>query len=136
MYIKRIKRIFSQNKKIIRFLIVGGTCAVYNLAMLYYLTSILKFYYLFSFILVFLTGNLIGFYLNKFYTFKTRKKLFWKELLKYYSVMTSNFILGLILMFVMVNLLKLWYFYAMALLTVVGTVYNFWLHNKWSFNKR
>jgi putative flippase GtrA len=136
MQTKQINRIYSKNKKLVRFLSVGGTCAVYNLAMLYYLTSILKFHYLFAFILVFITGNLIGFYLNKYYTFKTQRNLFWKELLKYYTVMTSNFILGFILMFVMVNILKIWYFSAMVILTAAGTVYNFWLHSKWSFQKR
>jgi putative flippase GtrA len=136
MQIKQINRIYSKNKKKIRFLIVGGTCAVYNLATLYYLTSVLRFHYLFAFILVFVTGNLIGFCLNKYYTFKTQKSLFWKELLKYYTVMTSNFILGVILMFIMVSILKIWYFSAMVLLTASGTVYNFWLHNRWSFQKK
>jgi putative flippase GtrA len=136
MQIKQINRIYSKNKKIIRFLSVGGACAVYNLVALYYLTSVFKVHYLFSFFLVFATGNLIGFYLNKYYTFKTRKNLFWKELLKYYSVMTSNFFLGTILMFAMVNILNIWYFYAMILLTIFGTAYNFWLHDKWSFKKK
>jgi putative flippase GtrA len=136
MQAKRISGIYSKNKTLIRFLGVGTVCAAYNLAVLYYLTSIFRFYYLFSFILVFVTGNFLGFYLNKRYTFKTRKDLFWKELLKYYSVMMSNFILGFVLMFVMVNILKIWYFYAMILLTIAGTVCNYWLHSKWSFKKR
>jgi putative flippase GtrA len=136
MQAKRISDLYSKNKKLIRFLGVGSICAAYNLAILYYLTSIFRFHYLFSFILVFITGNLLGFYLNKRYTFNTRKALFWKELLKYYSVMTSNFILGFILMFVMVNILRIWYFYAMILLTIAGTAYNYWLHSKWSFKKR
>jgi putative flippase GtrA len=136
MQIKRINHNYSKEKKLIRFLSVGGTCAIYNLISLYSLTSVLKLHYLFSFILVFLTGNLIGFYLNKYYTFKTQKNLFWKELLKYYTVMTSNFILGITLMFIMVNLLKIWYIYSMVLLTIGGTAYNYWLHNKWSFKKR
>jgi putative flippase GtrA len=136
MQLKQINRIYTKNRKIIRFLSVGGICAAYNLIVLYYLTSVFRFHYLFSFVVVFATGNLIGFYLNKYYTFKTQRDLFWKELLKYYSVMASNFILGIILMFIMVNILKLWYFYAMILLTAGGTAYNFWLHNKWSFKKR
>jgi putative flippase GtrA len=136
MQVNRISSIYSKNKKLIRFLGVGTICAAYNLAMLYCLTSIFRFYYLFSFVFVFATGNFLGFYLNKRYTFKTRKDLFWKELLKYYSVMTSNFILGFILMFVMVNILSIWYFHAMILLTIAGTAYNYWLHSKWSFKKR
>jgi putative flippase GtrA len=136
MQIKQIHRILFRHKKTFKFLIVGGACAAYNLAALYCLTSIFRFYYLFSFVFVFFTGNLIGFYLNKYYTFNTPNNLFWRELVKYYSVMTSNLLLGVFLMFFMVNILKIWYFYAMIFLTVGGTAYNFWLHNKWSFRKR
>jgi putative flippase GtrA len=121
--------------KFVAFLCIGGFCAALSLVLMYLFTSLLRLHYLFSFILVFFIGNSIGFYFNKNYTFQTKQQYFWKELSKYFTVMASSFFVNLILMFLMVNTLKIWYLYANLILIVFFAFINFMIHSKWSFNK-
>jgi putative flippase GtrA len=52
-------------KQFSKFFSVGLVCTVFNYVGLYLLTSILGIYYLVSFCIVWLLGNLLGYWLNK-----------------------------------------------------------------------
>lgn len=133
-----------QNKLLIRlnkinkrqfstFLFVGLFCTGLNYFLLYFLVSRLYIHYMLSFSIVFLIGNLVGFFLNKKYTFKTSGTSFLNEIWKYYSVMFSNFLINLILIYILVNYFHVWYLYASLITTIGGIFYNFIMHKKWSF---
>ncbi|WP_330203990.1 GtrA family protein [Cyanobacterium sp. Dongsha4] len=124
------------NLRIFRFLGVGGFCAGLSLIIMYVLTSIIHINYLISTVITIVVTNFIGFYLNKYYTFQTKKKLFWRELWKYYSVMLSSYILNVFAMYVLVDLVNIWYLYANILLMAVLTPFNYFFHKKWSFKKK
>lgn len=124
------------NLRIFRFLGVGGFCAGLSLIIMYVLTSIIHINYLISTVITIIVTNFIGFYLNKYYTFQTKKKLFWRELWKYYSVMLSSYILNVFAMYVLVDLVNIWYLYANILLMAILTPFNYFFHKKWSFNKK
>ncbi|WP_324282911.1 GtrA family protein [Cyanobacterium aponinum UTEX 3221] len=124
------------NLRIFRFLGVGGFCAGLSLIIMYILTSIIHINYLISTVITIIVTNFIGFYLNKYYTFQTKKKLFWRELWKYYSVMLSSYILNVFAMYVLVDLVNIWYLYANILLMAILTPFNYFFHKKWSFNKK
>jgi putative flippase GtrA len=121
------------DKKFLRFACIGALCASLNLGSLYLLTNILKINYLISTIIALIYINFIGFYLNKYYTFKTHRKRFWQELWKYYSVMFSGFIINLFFMYLLVDVFHVWYLYASLILTVCFIIYNFLMHKNWSF---
>ncbi|GET37516.1 GtrA family protein [Microseira wollei] len=134
MSLIKMTRKSGRNRKIfVNFLGVGGFCAILSLASIYLLTTVLNCHYLFSFVIVFILVNFIGFCLNKYITFKTKKKEFWHELWKYYSVMLSSFCMNFILMYLLVDVLKIWYIYANIMLIIGFTIYNFFMHKKWSF---
>jgi putative flippase GtrA len=126
-------KIDKNQRKFLKFIIVGGLCACLNLISLYVLTTVLDLHYLISFIIVFLLGNFIGFCLNKYFTFKTKTKHFLKELWKYYSVMLTTFGINLMFMYIFVDILKIWYLLSSAIIIAVCTIYNFFMHKKWSF---
>lgn len=129
-----IRRLWRRlDKKIIKFCGIGALCASLNLGTLYLLTNVLNFNYLVSTLIALIFINFIGFYLNKYYTFKSKKKRFWQELWKYYSVMCSSFILNLILMYLLVDILHIWYLYASLSITICFIVFNYLMHKNWSF---
>lgn len=124
------------NSKILRFLIIGGFCAGLSLLIMYAFTDLFKLNYLISTVVSIVVTNFIGFYLNKYYTFKTKRKLFWREMWKYYSVMISSYFLNLTIMYVLVDLINIWYLYATLIIIVILTPYNFILHKFWSFRQQ
>jgi putative flippase GtrA len=119
-----------------RFLLVGGFCTLQNIFWLYLLTTILGLHYIVSTIILMITVNSLGFYLNNRYTFKHSDhsfQSFIKKLLKYHTVMFSSFLTILVLMFVLVDIFKIWYLLANILITIGITIYNFTAHKKWTF---
>ncbi|HSA45617.1 MAG TPA: GtrA family protein [Candidatus Competibacteraceae bacterium] len=126
---------FFRNNELIKFCIVGSFCALQNILILYYLTSILNFHYIFSIFLQMLYVNTLGFYLNRRYTFSVQSSQFWQELFKYHTVMVSSFFTVSILMYLLVEVMHIWYLSAFILLTIGMTIYNFLAHKRWTFKK-
>lgn len=129
----KIKLTTVLKSKFFKFCLVGGLCAFLNLVILYILTTILSLHYILSTIFLMFSVNILGFYLNKRYTFKTDKNRFWRELWKYQTVMVSSFLTILFLMYLLVDILHIWYIYANIIITVSTTMYNFLMHRSWSF---
>ena len=134
---KKIKALYSKiiKNQLFRFIIIGGFCALQNTFWLYLLTTILGLHYAISTIILTLIVNSLGYYLNRRYTFKLQKKKdnFWQGLLKYHLVMLSSFLIVLFFMYILVELIKIWYLYAHLFITIGMTLYNFVMHKKWTF---
>ncbi|MGK7946886.1 MAG: GtrA family protein [Microcystaceae cyanobacterium] len=131
---EKIKTII--NGKIFRFLVIGGFCAGLSLLIMYAFTDLFNLHHLISTVISIIVTNFIGFYLNKYYTFKTKRKLFWREMWKYYSVMISSYLLNLMIMYLLVDIIDIWYLYATMIIIVLLTPYNFLLHKFWSFRQK
>ena len=125
----------SQNQ-FFRFLLIGGFCTLQNIFWLYLLTTILGLHYIISTIILMFTVNSLGFYLNNRFTFKQYGQTwrsFLRKLLKYHTVMLSSFLTILLLMYILVDILQIWYLWANILITIGTTLYNFTIHKKWTF---
>jgi putative flippase GtrA len=132
---QRSKTLFKSG--FLKFLLVGLFCTLQNVFWLYLLTTILKFHYLISTIILMITVNSLGFYLNKRYTFKTYKtrtiKSVFKELIKYHTVMLSSSLIVLGLMYVFVDIFRIWYIMSNLVISIGMSVYNFLIHKRWTF---
>lgn len=122
-------------KQFIKFFVVGGFCAALNILIIYILTGIFQLHYLVSIAVQTILVNSIGFYLNKRFTFKQNKTNLWKGLLKYHTVMLSSLIIVSILMYLLVDIFKIWYLFAFVIVTIIMTIVNFLSHKKWTFKK-
>jgi putative flippase GtrA len=116
-----------------KFCVVGTFCAFQNILILYILTSFLNLHYIFSILIQMLFVNTVGFYLNRRYTFTLQTDRFWQELIKYHTVMISSFFTVSLLMYLLVDIMHIWYLYAFTILTIGMTIYNFLAHKKWTF---
>lgn len=127
---------FFRRNEFIKFCIVGAFCALQNILIIYLLTSILNFHYIFSILIQMLYVNTLGFYLNRHYTFSIKSGYFWQELVKYHTVMISSLFTVSVLMYLLVEVVKIWYLYAYIILTIGMTIYNFITHKKWTFKQK
>jgi len=127
---------FLRKNEFIKFCIVGSFCALQNILIIYLLTSILNLHYIFSIFIQMLYINTLGFYLNRRYTFSIQSGHFWHELIKYHTVMMSSLFTVSILMYLLVEVIHIWYLYAFILLTIGMTIYNFITHKRWTFKQK
>ena len=122
--------------KFLTYAIVGGTCTVLNLAVLWLLTSVLGLHYLVSTMISFFTLTPVGFWLQKLVTFRTPRAAASVEWPRYFATMGSSFVANLALMYVLVSLLGLWYLAASLIVIVLLLATNFLLNDRWSFALR
>lgn len=128
-----LKKIIYEKREIIKFSIVGALCLTFNVAILWILTDKFAVEEMMATIIGFFFSNLLGFFLNKYFTFKVTNTNIWKEIYKYYAVMTSSFIANLFLMFILVKLLNIWIVYASLMIAIIFYIYNYLMHKNWSF---
>lgn len=115
------------------FLLIGGFCYAVNLAILYLLTEYINFHYLASATIAFILTTCIGYILNRTLTFNQRKTPFLLGMLKYNTVMISSYFFVIISMFILVDLLNIYYIFSNLIIAIASTIYNFLFHDKWTF---
>lgn len=121
------------DKRLLRFILVGGICFATNLLVLYVGTEELGLHYLFSMALSILVANSLGWMLNRRWTFTDSGIQCWKEYSRYMSVSLSSTLISLGLMILLVDMLNLHYLLASATIAAAMTIVNFVLHRDWSF---
>ncbi len=62
--------VYGDYKRIIRYLISGGTAALTDLVLLYILADKLGIWYMYSVVLAFAVAFFVSFFLQKFWTFE------------------------------------------------------------------
>jgi putative flippase GtrA len=122
--------------KFVAYAMVGGACALLNLAVLWLLTSGFGIHYLVSTMIAFLTLTPVGFWLQKLVTFRTPRTAAGVEWPRYFATMGSSFAANLGLMYVLVSLLGLWYLAASVVVTLLLLATNFVINDRWSFALR
>lgn len=121
------------DRRLLRFIVVGGICFTTNLLVLYVGTDGLGFHYLASMALSIVIANTLGWILNRKWTFCRSSIPWWMEYSRYMSVSISSTVISLALMVFCVNFLGLHYLLASAIIAAGMMVLNFVAHREWSF---
>lgn len=119
----------------IRFLLVGGLALSFSLAGFYLLVDKAGIPYLSATAILFFVVNFFSFLLNKYFTFRTENVHFPREMGRYYVIMVSSFILNLAGMFLLVDVLGLWYIAASVITAFLMVWYNFFWSYFWGFGR-
>lgn len=116
-----------------RFLIIGGTCFLLGLLLVFVFTDHLKLHYLLSLSLALLVVNFVGWLLNRFWTFNVAPRRSLAEFLRYLLVNLAGFLITLGAVHLLVSQFGMHYLWASACVAVGMTIPNFFLHRHFSF---
>ncbi|HHV48281.1 MAG TPA: GtrA family protein [Rhodocyclaceae bacterium] len=122
-----------KNKRVVRFVLIGGVCFLTNLAVLYVGTDILGWYYLLSMAVSIIVANSLGWLLNRNWTFPASRFSWWMEYGRYMSVSFSSTLISLLLMILCVSVFGMHYLLASASIALAMISFNFIVHRDWSF---
>lgn len=117
----------------VKFVAIGGMCAITNIGFIWFATEYWQLHYLISIASAFLTINAAGYALNKYFTFNRSDSPLFLELGTYYRVMFTSMLMGLLAMFVLVDIIGLHYLAAAIMLTGALTLRNFVMHRDRTF---
>ena len=119
--------------KVIRFIIAGGSAFSVNIFFLYIFTEFFGLWYIFSATLAFMLSFLVGFSLNKFWTFaESSADFIHSQIFIYLGVNLVNLAINNALLYFMVESLAIWYILAQALASILIAFESFFVY-KWLF---
>lgn len=123
-------------KEFLRFAFVGALCFGAGIASLYALTEFGKIHYLVSMAISLLIVNLIGWTLNRIWTFESTSQSKKLEFARYLAVNIAGFGITLLLMALLVSGLGINYLVASIIVAGLMMLTNFVTHRNWSFRHR
>ncbi|HUO50635.1 MAG TPA: GtrA family protein [Candidatus Paceibacterota bacterium] len=119
----------------VRFCIVGAIGAVVQLLVLYVLHGVFEMWYLSASVLAFLAAALVGYLLQRGWTFRSKSARVVREAGGYGLILVANFFLNVTFMYVLVDVLGAWYLGAQALSIAVLSVGSFFANRAFVFKK-
>lgn len=126
----------QKSLEFVRFLVVGGLCYLLGLALLYWFTEHLGFHYLLSLVIAMLILSIIGWAMNRNWTFRSIDPRWFAEAQRYLAANFSAWLLTFVLMALLVSGFGVNYLHASAVIAALMAVFNFLLHRHWSFRQK
>lgn len=117
--------LISKKCEAIRYLMVGGSCAVGHIIFLYFLTDIVGIFYLYSTIISFLFISFFGYFGQKYFTYRNSESKHFKQLSLYLFIILMGLVMDAGLMFLFVSIAKIYYVIASILTRFILLVINF-----------
>jgi putative flippase GtrA len=119
--------------EIIRYLLTGALGATVNVAGAVFLTECVGLNYLVSLTICSALVIVIGFFLNRSWTFRKRGTSAGTEFLRYALVTGINVPIGLASCALLVNLAGIPYAYSIAIVAVAFAPVTYFVHRLWTF---
>lgn len=122
-----MKKILEQKiiKQILKFGVVGGLAFVIDYALLYLLTEFLNIHYLISSIISFSVSVIFNYILSIKWVFDVNKKQDVKEFIIFIVLSIIGLGINSLIMYIMVDLMNVYYMASKIVATAVVMVYNF-----------
>ncbi len=133
---KRFLSYFFEHEKIgepMRYLLIGGSCAVLDLLFLYLMVNFLDIWYLIATTISFTIVSLLGFFGQKYFTFRDLSKNHKKQIPVFFVVSAIGLLINAGFMFFFVSVLGIWYIAANIVTKFIVLIWNFLANKKITF---
>jgi putative flippase GtrA len=118
-----------------RYILVGGLGATIHLSILLALVEIAGSEPLPASVIGFLFSLLCSYWLNAIWTFSSPQQEHRKTSVRYIAVAVMGLCLNMFIMFLMVNVLGVWYLAGQGVAAVLVPIHNFLLNFYWTFKR-
>lgn len=116
-----------------RYAVTGGLCVLLNVLLAMVFTEYFGLHYLVSLGLCSTVVIVIGFFLNKAWTFRKHGSAVFPEFLRYSLATGANVIIGLWACALLVEQFSVHYLWAIAVVGVVSAPLTYIVHRVWTF---
>lgn len=122
-------------KKVLKYIFSGGMAAFVNLSILFVLTDLFNFWYLFSTTIAYIFAFGVSFCFQKFWTFKDAsvEKLH-SQITLYLTIGFINLGINAVFMYVLVDWIHIWYFLAQIIASGTIAILTFYIYQNVIFN--
>jgi len=128
-----LKNYYKHFNQLFKYAIVGVSGTAIDFIVLYLLVEYVHLNLFVSATISFILAASNNFILNKLWTFASRSKNYKKLYIKYLIVAVVGLLITVSLMYILTNLLGLWYMLSKVLATLVVLIWNFLGNKFWTF---
>ena len=125
-------RVFSRwllEYRLSRFIVAGGSTVFVHIVVLFVLTHLFGLWYIASSTLAFILAFIVGFWLQKFWTFRDEQLIqLERQLAVYFGLSMFNLVANSVMMYWLVDGLGLWYLLAQLITVTVIAGWNFFIY--------
>ena len=120
-------------RELARYVITGGLCVLLNVFIVMVLTEYLGLHYLVSLALCSIIVTVVGFVLNRSWTFQKSGSAVLPEFLRYAFATGVNIVIGLWACAFLVEQLRIPYLFSIAIVGVAFAPMTYVVHRAWTF---
>lgn len=113
-----------------RYILIGGLCALADMAVLFFFVSYLHFYYLTITTLSFIVITFFGYFGQKYFTFRDLSNNHKRQIPVFFIVAGTGLAINTFCMFLFVSIAGIWYIAANIITKFIVLIWNF-LANKY-----
>ncbi|OGY21688.1 MAG: hypothetical protein A2126_01755 [Candidatus Woykebacteria bacterium GWB1_45_5] len=125
----------EQLRQPLTYLIIGGTCAVLDIIILYILVEFLKIWYLLAAAIAFILIVTLGFFLQKRFTFRHKGGKNELRYLVFLFITGSGVVWEISFLYIFVEFLNLWYLEAAVITKFIVFSWNFLMNKYITFRR-
>ncbi len=118
-----------------RYIFVGGSCAVADLFFLYFLVDVAGIWYLYASVISFIMVGFFGYFGQKYFTFRNDSKSHKKQIMIFYIVSGIGLLINSLSMYFFVSLMGLWYLFGSIVTKFIVLIWNFTASKYITFRK-
>jgi len=132
-----VARIFEHERfgETMRYLLIGGTCAVLDLLLLFVFVNYLHIWYLYAATASFIIVSTLGYFGQKYFSFRNYENNHGKQLPVFFAVAGIGLLLNAGFMFTFVSIIGLWYILASVMTKFIVLIWNFFANKKVTFRR-
>ncbi len=129
------ERVFSY-RRVVKYIMAGGTAAAADLAILYALNEWFGFWYLAAAVIAFAVAFGVSFTLQKFWTFRDQsRERIHAQATAYFLVSVGNLIVNTIMIYVFVEYFHLYVIIAQIIAGILIAISSFFIYRHFIFNR-
>lgn len=117
-----------------KYVFFAGIATIVDIVLLFIFTEKFHIFYLVSACFSYILGGIVHYLLNKRFTFKNTSKKIARQLSVFFAVAFIGLGLTQLLLFITVELFRIWYLYAKGISIALVMIWNFTGHKFITFN--
>jgi len=122
-----------KNNEPARYILVGGLCALADIALLYLFVSHLHIWYLAAAAISFVVVTFFGYFGQKYFTFRDLSKNHKKQITVFFIVAGIGLLINTLCMFLFVSVAGIWYITSNIITKFIVLAWNFLANKRITF---
>jgi len=128
-----VRKKIATQRRFILYVIIGGFAALFDLAIVFTLTSIVGIYYLLSVVISYPVATFIHFIMNKYLNFRNKSKKLMQQFLVFVAINLVSLTLTIIIMYILVEWFYVHYLLAKITAMIIVVFFSFNMHRVITF---